>query len=74
MYLLLNEESPRHFLMRCKTTFSSEVKKFIGSPDTEGYGNNTLSFGRTYRTTQKQWLHSNAGDRHHGQNDKSTVA
>jgi hypothetical protein len=35
MYLLLNEESPRHFLMRCKTTFSSEVKKFIGSPDTD---------------------------------------
>ncbi len=31
VYLLANEESPRHFLMRCKTTFSNEVKKFVAS-------------------------------------------
>ena len=30
-YLLENEESPRRFLMRCKTTFSNEVKKFVAS-------------------------------------------
>lgn len=29
IYLLANEERPRHFLMRCKTTFSNEVKKFV---------------------------------------------
>lgn len=31
IYLLENEESPRHFLMRCKTTFSNEVKSFVTS-------------------------------------------
>ena len=31
IYLLANEESPRHFLMRCKTTFSNEVKNFVAS-------------------------------------------
>lgn len=31
IYLLANEESPRHFLMRCKTTFSNEVKSFVAS-------------------------------------------
>lgn len=34
MYLLANEESPRHFLMRCKTTFSNEVKEFVDSNKT----------------------------------------
>lgn len=29
IYLLANEENPRHFLMRCKTTFSNEVKSFV---------------------------------------------
>lgn len=29
IYLLANEETPRHFLMRCKTTFSNEVKNFV---------------------------------------------
>jgi hypothetical protein len=31
IYLLANEETPRHFLMRCKTTFSNEVKDFVTS-------------------------------------------
>jgi hypothetical protein len=31
IYLLVNQESPRHFLMRCKTTFSNEVKNFVAS-------------------------------------------
>ena len=31
IYLLANEERPRHFLMRCKTTFSNEVKRFVAS-------------------------------------------
>ena len=31
IYLLENEESPRRFLMRCKTTFSNEVRKFVAS-------------------------------------------
>lgn len=31
IYLLANEETPRHFLMRCKTTFSNEVKNFAAS-------------------------------------------
>jgi hypothetical protein len=31
IYLLANEESPRHFLMRCKTTFSNEIKAFVSS-------------------------------------------
>lgn len=31
IYLLANEESPRHFLMRCKTSFSNEVKNFVAS-------------------------------------------
>jgi hypothetical protein len=34
MYLLANEESPRHFLMRCKTTFNNEVKQFVDSNKT----------------------------------------
>lgn len=29
IYLLANEETPRHFLMRCKTTFNNEVKNFV---------------------------------------------
>lgn len=29
IYLLANEERPRHFLMRCKTTFDNEVKNFV---------------------------------------------
>ena len=35
MYLLANEERPRHFLMRCKTTFSNEVKKFVSGNQTD---------------------------------------
>jgi len=31
IYLLENQETPRHFLMRCKTTFSNEVKDFVAS-------------------------------------------
>ena len=31
IYLLANEETPRHFLMRCKTTFSNEVRNFVES-------------------------------------------
>ena len=31
IYLLANEEIPRHFLMRCKTTFSNTVKDFVAS-------------------------------------------
>ena len=29
IYLLSNEETSRHFVMRCKTTFSNEVKIFV---------------------------------------------
>jgi hypothetical protein len=28
MYLMMNEETPRHFVMRCKVSFSKEVKQF----------------------------------------------
>lgn len=35
IYLLANEESPRHFLMRCKTTFNNEVKNFVASNKTD---------------------------------------
>jgi hypothetical protein len=31
IYRFNNEETPRHFLMRCKATFSNEVKKFVAS-------------------------------------------
>ncbi len=31
MYLLLHEETPRHFLIRCKTDFCHEVKQFVNS-------------------------------------------
>lgn len=31
MYLMLNEERPRHFVMRCKTGFNKEVKQFVRS-------------------------------------------
>lgn len=31
IYLLISEERPKHFLMRCKTTFSKEVKNFVSS-------------------------------------------
>jgi hypothetical protein len=31
MYLLMNEERPRHFLIRCKTDFCQEVKQFVNS-------------------------------------------
>lgn len=31
MYLLLNEEEPRHFVMRCKVGFNKEVKQFLNS-------------------------------------------
>lgn len=29
LYLLLNEESPRHFVMRCKRTFNKVVESFV---------------------------------------------
>lgn len=35
IYLLANEEIPRHFLMRCKTNFSNEVKNFVASNQTD---------------------------------------
>ena len=31
IYLLANEESLRHFLMRCKVSFNNEVKNFVAS-------------------------------------------
>lgn len=31
MYMLMNEEEPRHFIIRCKTTFNTEVKDFVRS-------------------------------------------
>lgn len=34
MYLLMNEETPRHFVMRCKVGFNNEVKKFVHSSKT----------------------------------------
>jgi hypothetical protein len=35
MYLLMNEESPRHFLIRCKTDFCNKVKQFASSDKTD---------------------------------------
>ena len=34
MYLLLNEERPRHFLMRCRMGFNKEIKQFLKSRKT----------------------------------------
>jgi Transposase DDE domain len=31
MYLMLNEETPRHFVMRCKSNFNKEVERFLES-------------------------------------------
>jgi hypothetical protein len=31
MYLLLNQESPRHFVMRCQSNFNAEVKGFLAA-------------------------------------------
>jgi len=31
MYMMMNEESPRHFVMRCKSTMNGEVKQFLRS-------------------------------------------
>jgi Transposase DDE domain len=31
MYLMMNEETPRHFVMRCKVGFNKEVQKFVRS-------------------------------------------
>jgi hypothetical protein len=31
MYLMMNEETPRHFVMRCKAGFNKEVKQFVRS-------------------------------------------
>lgn len=31
MYLMLNQETPRHFVMRCRTNFNKIVKQFAGS-------------------------------------------
>lgn len=35
IYLLANEETPRHFLMRCKKAFNNEVKEFVASDQTD---------------------------------------
>jgi len=35
MYLLIHQESPRHFLIRCKTDFNKEVKQFVNSRKTD---------------------------------------
>ena len=34
MYLMNNEETPRHFVMRCKTSFNKDVQQFMNSNDT----------------------------------------
>lgn len=34
MYLLLNEETPRHFVMRCQRNFNKEVREFVESGQT----------------------------------------
>ena len=34
MYLLINEETPRHFVMRCKTSFNKEVQQFMHNSKT----------------------------------------
>ena len=31
MYLMMNEETPRHFVMRCKVGFNKEVQQFVRS-------------------------------------------
>lgn len=31
MYLMINEETPRHFVIRCKVGFNNEVKQFVKS-------------------------------------------
>jgi hypothetical protein len=31
MYLMLNEETPRHFVMRCRSNFNEEVSQFLRS-------------------------------------------
>jgi Transposase DDE domain len=33
MYLMLNQETPRHFVMRCQSNFNKEVKDFLYSPE-----------------------------------------
>jgi hypothetical protein len=34
MYLMLNEETPRHFVMRCRSNFNAEVTQFVRSRKT----------------------------------------
>lgn len=34
IYSMLNEESPRHFVMRCKSNFNNEVRRFVQSDST----------------------------------------
>ncbi|MCM4155824.1 hypothetical protein [Gramella sp. AN32] len=34
IYSMLNEESPRHFVMRCKSNFNKEVRRFVQSDST----------------------------------------
>jgi hypothetical protein len=34
IYLMLNQETPRHFVMRCKASFNKEVMKFMNSKKT----------------------------------------
>ena len=34
MYLLLNQEKPRHFVMRCKLSFNKEIRAFVASNQT----------------------------------------
>lgn len=32
MYLMLNQETPRHFVMRCQSNFNKEVSSFLSGP------------------------------------------
>lgn len=36
MYLMNNQETPRHFVMRCKVSFNKEVKEFLQSGENSG--------------------------------------
>jgi hypothetical protein len=54
IYLLENEESPRHFVMRCRASFNNEVKQFVASKK------------KNLITTIYPSLESIAALRHHG--------
>lgn len=49
MYLLLNEEKPLHFLMRCRKNFNREVIEFVKSNKTS----EVLSFSPTAEAVEK---------------------